>query len=314
MENAIKIIMCGLDNAGKTSILTALDKKFDFQKEIMLLKPTVRVEYNTTTFLGNRVYYWDMGGQKQYRELYQKNRDTYFAGTDLIVFIIDIQDKNRFDLSLEYLDLILTYFQDNDIENVPLIVSFHKFDPQIRGNDDVNNNINDIRENISKKYPNFKILFQQTSIYDILSIVQLVSYGLSVFDDAFFELSTLLEDYLEKFGCTSLIIFDHNGIIISEFYSELDPSYYISLLENIKEHLFLLKRMLEEKTNLSDEDSGHSFISAEDNFLSYLHRIQFSGENYYISVIIEEEKKEKLLDKFPDLIDDILNILKSIFD
>ncbi len=310
----IKILISGLDNAGKTSILTALDKKFDFQKEIMDLKPTVRVEYNTSTFLGNRVYYWDMGGQKQYRELYEKNRDTYFAGTDLIVFIIDVQDIDRFDLSLEYLEIILKYFQDNDMENVPLIISFHKFDPQIRGNDDVINNINDLKESISKKYPNFKILFQQTSIYDILSIVQLVSYGLSVFDEAFFELSTLLEDYLEELGATSLIIFDENGIIISEFYSELDPSYYISLLENIKDHLFLLKRMLEEENNISAEDVGQNFISIEDNFLSYLHRIKFNKYNYYISAIIEEGKKEKLLEKFPDLIDDILNILKSLFD
>jgi len=309
LENAIKIIIGGLDNAGKTSILAALDKKFDFQKEIMELKPTVRVEYSTSTFLGNRVYYWDMGGQKQYRELYEKNKDTYFAGTDLLVYIIDIQDKNRFDLSLEYLDIILTYFQDNDMENVPLIISFHKFDPQIRGNDDVIYNINDLRENISKKYPNFKILFQQTSIYDIISIVQLVSYGLSVFDEAFFELSTLLEDYLEEFGCSSLILFDQNGIIISEFYSDvIDSSHYIGLLENIKEHLYLLKRMLEE------EKTDHNFFFTEDNFLSYLHRIQYKKYNYYISVIIEEEKKEKFLEKFPNLTDEILNILKSLFD
>ena len=127
-------------------------------------------------------------------------------------------------------------------------------------------------------------------------------------------MSTLLEDYLEEFGAISLILFDLNGIIISEFYSELDPSYYISLLENIKEHLFLLKRMLEEETNLSAEDAGHSFISAEDNFLSYLHRIQYKNYNYYISVIIEEEKKEKFLEKFPNLTDEILNILKSLFD
>ena len=31
--NDLKIILSGLDNAGKTSILTALDKKYDFQKK-----------------------------------------------------------------------------------------------------------------------------------------------------------------------------------------------------------------------------------------------------------------------------------------
>jgi GTPase SAR1 family protein len=308
LENASKIIISGLDNAGKTSILTALDKKFDFEKEIMQLKPTIKVEYSASTFLGNRVYYWDMGGQKQYRELYEKNKDMYFAGTDLFVYIIDIQDKERFDLTLEYLNTILKYFQNNKMENVPLIISFHKFDPQLRDNEDILYNINDLREKILKENPKFKILFQQTSIYDIISIVQLVSYGLSVFDKAFFELSILLEDYLEEFGCSSLILFDQNGIIISEFYSELiDSDHYIILLENIKEHLFLLKRMLEE------EKTEYNFFTIEDNFLSYLHRIIYKKYNYYISVIIEENKKETLLEKFPNLVDEIFNIFDSLF-
>ena len=67
----VKIIISGLDNAGKTSILTALDKKYDFQKEIAELKPTIRIEYHQTMFLGNNVNIWDMGGQEQYRELYE---------------------------------------------------------------------------------------------------------------------------------------------------------------------------------------------------------------------------------------------------
>jgi len=29
----LKIVVSGLDNAGKTSILTALDKKYDFEKD-----------------------------------------------------------------------------------------------------------------------------------------------------------------------------------------------------------------------------------------------------------------------------------------
>ena len=308
LENAIKIIICGLDNAGKTSILTALDKKFDFEKEIMQLKPTVRVEYSSLKFLGNPVYFWDMGGQKQYRELYEKNKDIYFAGTDLLVYIIDIQDKARYDLSLEYLNTILKYFQDNNLEDLPLIISLHKFDPHVRDNEDLIYNINEIKEEIVKSNPNFKILFQQTSIYDIISIVQLVSYGLSVFDKSFFELSTLLEDYLEEFGCTSLILFDQNGIIISEFYSEaINPEHYVMLLENIKEHLYLLKRMLEE------EKTEYNFFSIEDNFLSYLHRIKYKKFNYYISVTIDEAKKESLLEKFPTLIDEIFNIFDSLF-
>ncbi|MFX1258737.1 MAG: ADP-ribosylation factor-like protein, partial [Promethearchaeota archaeon] len=198
MESAIKIIVSGLDFAGKTSILTALDKKYDFQKEILELKPTIKVEYHQMTFLGNLCYFWDMGGQKVYRELYKEKQDIYFAGTDLLVYVIDIQDEGRLKESLDYLSVILNYFKKNNMQ-VPIIVSFHKYDPDIRGNNDYVNRISKLREKILKNHSSFKILFQQTSIYDIISIVQLISYGLSVFDSAFFELSTLMEEYLNIF-------------------------------------------------------------------------------------------------------------------
>ncbi len=308
MEEGIKIIIGGLDNAGKTSILTALNKKFDFEKEIVALKPTIRVEYNSTKFLGGSVHLWDMGGQKIYREVYLKNPDAYFSKTDLLVYIIDIQDSDRFDITLDYLDTILTYYKNNEMENIPVIISFHKYDPQIRANNTINNDIDELRDRITKKHPNLKFLFQQTSIFDIISIIQLVSYALSVFDKAFFELSALLEAYVEDFGCTSLILFDKNGIIISEYYkSSISPETYIGLLENIKEHLYLLKRMVEE------DQTNHSFFTIEEKFVSYLHKLDYKEYPYYISVILEEDKKELLLERFPELIDEICSVFRTIF-
>ncbi|MBD3211280.1 MAG: hypothetical protein GF311_01635, partial [Candidatus Lokiarchaeota archaeon] len=100
MENAIKVIVSGLDNAGKTSILTALKLKYDFRKEVMNLKPTIRVEYQRTEFLGTSAIFWDMGGQEKYRKLYQKRKEMYFGETDLLVYVIDIQDRERFESSL----------------------------------------------------------------------------------------------------------------------------------------------------------------------------------------------------------------------
>ena len=308
MEQGIKIIISGLDNAGKTSILTALKKKFDFEKEIIALKPTIKVEYNSSTFLGNKMFLWDMGGQEIYRALYIKNPDAYFSNTDLIIYVIDIQDTERFEISINYFDTILTYFKDNNMENVPVILSFHKCDPQIRGDNFLNEDIKNLREAITNKHPDFKILFQQTSIFDIISIIQLVSYALSVFDKAFFELSTLLETYLEELGCTSLILFDKNGIIISEYYkASIGPEIYIELLESIKEHLFLLKRMVDE------EDLDHNFFIYEEKLLSYLHKIDYKDYPYYISIIIEEDKKDILLEKFPNLVDEIHSIFGSLF-
>lgn len=304
MDDLLKIIIAGLDNAGKTSILTALNKKYDFHKDIVSLTPTIRVEYHATEFLKKKVIFWDLGGQKQYRALYEEKQDLYFADTDLLVYIIDIQDKERYNTSLEYLDMILHHFDTHKMD-IPLIISFHKFDPEIHGNNDILFEIEKFKSKINRTYNSFKILYQQTSIYDIISIVQLVSYGLSVFDDKFFALSELLEDYLNEFGSKSLILFDKNGIIISEFYSELiEPEIYLELIESIKEHLFLLKRMQEESY-----ETEYTFSSIGDDLISYLHRIELKGESIFVSVIINEHLKEQFLIRFTDFISDLTSIL-----
>ena len=307
MESLLKIIVSGLDNAGKTSILTALDKKYDFHKDIVQLKPTIRVEYHKMNFLKNNTIFWDMGGQEQYRDIYKQYEDVYFDATDLLIYVIDIQDSERFKNSLEYLDAILQFFAKNEMD-VPIIITFHKFDPDLRYDEKILDNVENLRKEILEKYQTFNILFQQTSIYDIISIVQLVSYGLSVFDKKFFELSELLEKYLNEFKSQALIVFDRNGIIISEFYSEIESEVYIELLESIKEHLFLLKRMDEEKYK-----SDYNFSTIEGKLLSYLHRLNLEKESFFISVVIKEKRKDDFLLKFPELLEELSQILDQLF-
>ena len=307
MESFLKIVISGLDNAGKTSILTALDKKYDFQKDIVQLKPTIRVEYHKMNFLKNNSIFWDMGGQTTYREVYMQYQDVYFDATDLLIYVIDIQDPERFKDSLEYLDAILTFFTESKMD-VPLIITFHKYDPDLRGDEKILEDIDDLRSKLLDKYSNFKILFQQTSIFDIISIVQLVSYGLSVFDDKFFELSELLENYIEEFESQALLVFDRNGIIISEYYSDIEPEVYIELLESIKEHLFLLKRMEEETSYEYD----HDLDNVDHVLFSYLHRLKLGSELFFISAVTKKERKEKLLTLFPEFLEDLTQILKEL--
>ena len=307
MEKSIKIIISGLDNAGKTSILTALNKKYDFQKDIITLAPTIRVEYHATEFLKNRIVFWDLGGQEKYRKLYQEKQELYFAGTDLLVHVIDIQDPERIEASLAYLDMILKNFKKHKVD-VPLIISFHKFDPELSGKEGITEEIDLLKEHLLKKYSSFKILFQQTSIYDIISIIQLISYGLSVFDEKFFILSELLENYLKQFESESLILFDKNGIILSEYYKDIiEPEIYVELIESIKEHLFLLKRMQEESYQ-----TDYAFSAIGNELLSYLHRIEIENESIFVSVVIKEKLKEPLLEKFSDFTSELIEIIKPI--
>ncbi len=307
MQQFIKVIIAGLDNAGKTSILTALNKKYNFHKDIISLTPTIRVEYQATEFLKNRVVFWDMGGQEKYRKLYQKKQDLYFSGTDLLVYVVDIQDSERFETSMAYLDMILKNFKKHKMD-VPLIIAFHKFDPEFIGNEQMVEQIEALRKHILKLYPSFRILFQQTSIYDIISIVQLISYGLSVFDENFFDLSELLEKSLKEFDSESLILFDKNGIIISEYYREIvEPEIYVELIESIKEHLFLLKRMQEES-----HETDYAFSSIGDELISYLHRIEINNESIFVSVIIKEKLKDLLLEKFSEFTLELIELIEPL--
>jgi small GTP-binding protein len=306
MENFLKIIVSGLDNAGKTSILTALDKKYDFERDIVQLKPTIRVEYHKMNFLKNNTIFWDMGGQETYREIYVNFQEVYFDATDLLIYVIDIQDPDRFDNSLEYLNAILTFFRESEMD-VPIIITFHKFDPELKADEKILANIEKLREKILNEYPNFNILFQQSSIYDIISIVQLVSYGLSVFDKKFFELSELLECYIDVLKNQALIVFDRNGIIIAEYYSDIEAGVYVELLESIKEHLFLLKRMDEEKI-----EGNFDFTSSEGALFSYLLRKKIKTDMFFISAVLKEHQKEKFFEKFPDFLDDLTKILSQL--
>jgi GTPase SAR1 family protein len=309
MENAFKIIISGLQNAGKTSILTALDKKYDFVDEVLELKPTIRVEYRRTKFLGNDTVFWDMGGQEKYRELYLSKPEIYFAGTDLLIYIIDIQDNAKFNESLNYLNSVLEYFIENEI-GLPLIISFHKYDPDLRSYDEINEDIYMLRDQIKEAYPMFNILFQQTSIYDIISIIQLMSYGLSIFDGKFFELSLYMETSLNAFDCFSLILFDENGIIISEYYNEsIKPELYEDFIDKIKEHIYLIKRV-EEASNEIEEDQN--FFTIENQLISYLHTLNVYDTKFFVSVILEENKKEKFLEDYSVFVKRLENILISL--
>jgi len=304
---SIKIIISGLDNAGKTSILTAFDKRYNFEQEIKEIRPTRKIEYHKTQFLKKSVSFWDMGGQERYRDVYKTDPDLYFANTDLLLYIIDIQDRSRFKLTLEYLNVILEYFKKNNM-NVPLIVAFHKLDPQLKDNEELIENIDVLIKTIIK-IEQLKKVFLDTSIYDVFSIVQLISEVASVFDDHYLEIYVCLEEFLMDLECISLILFDHNGTIISENYSDsIDFNLYLKLMSSIKEYIIQLKKIQEENSEIDSQ-----FTQIDDSLLSYWHQIIFKDQTFYIFALIKKEVKPSFLKKFPKFLKRLNKILKPIF-
>ena len=75
-----KLVIAGLDNAGKTSALIALRQKYNFYERVKNLKPTIKIDYSSFKFLKTfRINLWDMG--------VRKNSEKFML---LILFILKI--------------------------------------------------------------------------------------------------------------------------------------------------------------------------------------------------------------------------------
>ena len=82
----IKVILSGLDNAGKSSMLIAIRKMYDFEEEARNLKPTIRIDYFRREFLNYKLNFFDMGGQQKFREMYIK-KPIYFEAVDILILV-----------------------------------------------------------------------------------------------------------------------------------------------------------------------------------------------------------------------------------
>lgn len=85
-EQEIRILILGLDNAGKTTVM----KKISGQS-IHEISPTVGFNIQSLEFNGYMLNMWDVGGQKSIRT-YWRN---YFESTDGIIWVVDSVDRWR---------------------------------------------------------------------------------------------------------------------------------------------------------------------------------------------------------------------------
>ncbi|XP_076463929.1 ADP-ribosylation factor-like protein 2 [Babylonia areolata] len=85
-EKEVRLLMLGLDNAGKTTIL----KKFNGE-DIDTISPTLGFNIKTLEHRGFKLNVWDVGGQKSLRS-YWRN---YFESTDGLVWVVDSADRMR---------------------------------------------------------------------------------------------------------------------------------------------------------------------------------------------------------------------------
>ena len=102
--------------------------------------PTRRISRDTFNFLGIEFVRLDFGGQIQYREEYLKNPKKYLSGTDLMFYVIDVQDIERYSLALDYLEAIIEIVK-TESEKQDFSIFLHKYDPNIHKNEKFRKNL-----------------------------------------------------------------------------------------------------------------------------------------------------------------------------
>ncbi|CCW65678.1 unnamed protein product [Phytomonas sp. EM1] len=82
----IRVLILGLDNAGKTSILYKLHLG-----TVTSTVPTVGFNLETVEYKNISFEVWDLGGQSGIRPYWR----CYFSDTDAVVYVVDSTDKDR---------------------------------------------------------------------------------------------------------------------------------------------------------------------------------------------------------------------------
>jgi small GTP-binding protein len=288
-----KLAVIGLDNAGKTSILTLLKKKFDVEKEIRGLKPTLKVERSSLTFLSQEIVSWDFGGQKTYRDEYVAHKDRYLVGVDLIYYVIDIQDSLRFDESLDYFKEIVSYFTEHKIK-IPICILFHKVDIKIAEDPVIVDNINKLRDKFQPFLDYFKLKFFITTIQELQTVVHAFSVGISMLYSQTDAINAFLMDLVDKMkNVMALLLFEESGISIGEYYLE-----HISL--PMKRKILTLYEIAERRI-ITRNINTYEFSDRLDAFTKISGLIQsFNIDNYrfFVLLIVEEHDEEEVINEF----------------
>lgn len=112
----VRIIMIGLDDAGKTTILNVL--KIGETTETI---PTIGFNVQTLKYKGLNIQVWDIGGQVQNRVIWKH----YYDNTDGIIFVIDSNNKKRIEEAYNEFKKLLT---EEKLKNCPILIMANKQD------------------------------------------------------------------------------------------------------------------------------------------------------------------------------------------
>ncbi|KAJ4782354.1 ADP-ribosylation factor [Rhynchospora pubera] len=115
-KKEMRILMVGLDAAGKTTILYKLKLG-----EIVTTIPTIGFNVETVEYKNISFTVWDVGGQDKIRPLWRH----YFQNTQGLIFVVDSNDRDRV---VEARDELHRMLNEDELRDAVLLVFANKQD------------------------------------------------------------------------------------------------------------------------------------------------------------------------------------------
>jgi len=112
----MRILILGLDGAGKTTILYRLQAG-----EVVTTIPTIGFNVETVTYKNLKFQVWDLGGQTSIRPYWR----CYYTNTDAIIYVVDSADRDRMGISKQEL---VSMLEEDELKDAILVVLANKQD------------------------------------------------------------------------------------------------------------------------------------------------------------------------------------------
>ncbi|GAA5983572.1 hypothetical protein JCM11641_007288 [Rhodosporidiobolus odoratus] len=115
-QTEVRILMLGLDSAGKTTILYRLQIG-----EVVTTIPTIGFNVETVQYKNIKFQVWDLGGQTSIRPYWR----CYYADTKAVVYVVDSSDRERLGINKAEL---LAMLNEEELQGAKLLVFANKQD------------------------------------------------------------------------------------------------------------------------------------------------------------------------------------------
>lgn len=199
--------------------------------------------------------------------------------------------------SLDYLEEILLFFKEIQ-EYPPVLVLFHKFDPDIKKEEFFDQKALTLKQSLMKYSNDFDLFFLETSIYDLKSVMDAFSSGLALLFDKMEMVSQLFEEMSKRYDALLIALFDSNGFTIGEY---TKPKIRLDAKMSIyRSYIEVQKRIT------TDTTFPHEFSDRFRNGKRYsgvIEELKFGELKFYLLFIILENEED---------LEETINILDEI--